>query len=73
MGRELGVGSVYEGSVRKAGNHVRITGQLIDSDHRRPYLANRIDGWLEDVFALQDQVASAVVGAMEAEIAPNQV
>ena len=68
VGRELGVRYVLEGSVRKAGNRVRITGQLIDTTTGAHIWADRIDGSLEDVFALQDQVAGTVVGAIEPKL-----
>jgi TolB-like protein/class 3 adenylate cyclase len=64
VGRELGVRYVLEGSVRKAGNRVRITGQLIDASTGTHLWANRFDGDLADVFDLQDQVTSSVVGAI---------
>ena len=57
VGRELGVRYVLEGSVRKAGNRVRITGQLIDAATGAHLWADRFDGSLEDVFELQDKVA----------------
>jgi TolB-like protein/class 3 adenylate cyclase len=62
VGRELGVRYVLEGSVRKAGNRVRITGQLIEAATGRHLWADKFDGALEDVFALQDQMATSVVG-----------
>jgi adenylate cyclase len=62
VGRELGVRYVLEGSVRKAGNRVRITGQLIDATTDRHLWADKFDGPLEDVFGLQDQVTASVVG-----------
>jgi adenylate cyclase len=62
VGRELGVRYVLEGSVRKAGNRVRITAQLIEAASNRHLWADKFDGGLEDVFDLQDQVTSAVVG-----------
>jgi TolB-like protein len=65
VGRELGVRYVLEGSVRKAGNRVRITGQLIDAATGAHLWADRFDGSLEDVFALQDRVAVAVAGVIE--------
>jgi TolB-like protein/class 3 adenylate cyclase len=65
VGRELGVRYVLEGSVRKAGNRVRITGQLIDAVTGTHLWADRIDGSLEDVFELQDKVASSVAGVIE--------
>jgi TolB-like protein/class 3 adenylate cyclase/Tfp pilus assembly protein PilF len=74
VGRELGVRYVLEGSVRKAGNRVRIAGQLIDAASGTHIWADRFDGLLEDIFELQDQVTSNVVGAIspaleQAEIA----
>jgi len=65
VGRELGVRYVLEGSVRKAGNRVRITGQLIDSITGGHLWADHFDGGLEDVFDLQDKVTASVVGAIE--------
>jgi adenylate cyclase len=65
VGRELGVRYVLEGSVRKAGNRVRITGQLIDAVTGAHLWADRFDGSLEDVFDLQDKVASSVAGVIE--------
>src|SRR5438477_3552761 len=64
IGRELGVRYVLEGSVRKAGIKVRITGQLIDSDTGAHLWADRFDGELEDLFELQDQVATNVISAL---------
>jgi adenylate cyclase len=64
VGRELGVRYVLEGSVRKAGNRMRITGQLIDATTGAHLWADRFDGKLEDVFDLQDQVTASVVGAL---------
>ena len=65
VGRELGVRYVLEGSVRKAANRVRITGQLIDAATGAHLWADRFDGALEDIFDLQDQVTASVVGAIE--------
>jgi len=64
VGRELGVRYVLEGSVRKAGSRVRITGLLIDAMNGVHLWADRIDGALEDVFALQDRVTEQVIGAI---------
>jgi TolB-like protein len=64
VGREMGVRYVLEGSVRKAGNRVRITGQLIDTSTGSHLWAERFEGMLEDVFDLQDQVTASVVGAI---------
>jgi TolB-like protein len=65
VARELGVRYVLEGSVRKAGNRVRFTGQLIDATTGGHIWADRFDGALEDVFDLQDQMTARVVGAIE--------
>jgi len=64
VGRELGVRYVLEGSVRKAGERVRITGQLIDTATGAHLWADKIDGALDDVFDLQDKVTLKVVGAI---------
>ena len=65
VGRELGVRYVLEGSVRKAGGRVRIAAQLIDALTGTHLWADRFDGSLEDVFDLQDKVASSVAGVIE--------
>jgi TolB-like protein len=65
VGRELGVLYVLEGSVRKAGNRVRITAQLLDATTAAHLWADRFDGTLEDIFQLQDDVASSVAGIIE--------
>jgi TolB-like protein/Flp pilus assembly protein TadD len=65
VGRELGAGYVLEGSVRKAGNRVRIATQLGDAEAGRQVWAGRFDGDLADVFDLQDRVVEAVAGAIE--------
>jgi TolB-like protein/Tfp pilus assembly protein PilF len=64
VGRELGVRYVLEGSVRKAGDRLRITGQLIDASTGVHLWADRFEGKLEDIFDLQDQVTASVVGAI---------
>jgi TolB-like protein/class 3 adenylate cyclase len=64
VGRELGVRYVLEGSVRKAANRVRITGQLVDTATGAHLWAERFDGGLDDIFDLQDQVTERVVGAI---------
>ncbi len=64
VGRELGVRYVLEGSVRKAANRVRITGQLVDAATGAHLWADRFDGGLDDIFDLQDQVTESVVGAI---------
>jgi TolB-like protein len=72
VSRELGVRYVLEGSVRKAGNRVRITGQLIDTATGAHIWADRFDGVLDDIFELQDQVASSVVGAIEPKLRQSE-
>ena len=68
VGRELGVRYVLEGSVRKAGNRVRITGQLVDASTGHHIWVDRFDGDLVDVFNLQDQITSRVIGAIQPPI-----
>jgi TolB-like protein/class 3 adenylate cyclase len=68
VGRELGVRYVLEGSVRKSGNRVRITGQLIDAATGAHLWADRFDGLLDDIFDLQDRVASSVIGAISPQL-----
>jgi len=65
VARELGVRYVLEGSVRKAGGRVRITAQLIYAPTGTHLWADRFDGSLEDVFELQDKVATSVAGVIE--------
>jgi adenylate cyclase len=65
VGRELGVRYVLEGSVRKGGNRVRITAQLIDAETGAHLWADRFDGSLEDIFELQERVAVSVAGVIE--------
>jgi adenylate cyclase len=65
VARELGVRYVLEGSVRKGGNRVRITAQLIDATTGNHIWADRYDGHLTDVFALQDEITQKVVSAIE--------
>ena len=64
VGCELGVRYVLEGSVRKAANRVRITGQLVDTATGAHLWADRFDGDFDDIFDLQDQVTESVVGAI---------
>jgi TolB-like protein/Tfp pilus assembly protein PilF len=65
VGRELGVRYVLEGSVRKAGNRVRITCQLLEAETGRHLWADRFDRSLDDIFALQDDITLSVIGAIE--------
>ena len=64
IGRELGVRFVLEGSIRKAGNRVRITAQLIDAANGGHLWAERFDRDLTDIFATQDEVVEKIVGAL---------
>lgn len=73
VGRELGVRYLLEGSVRRAANKVRITGQLIDSDTGAHLWADRFDGTIEDIFELQDQVATSVVGAIAPKVTQAEI
>jgi adenylate cyclase len=65
VGRELGARYVLEGSVRKAGNRVRITGQLIDTETGHHVWAQHYDRELDDIFALQDEITDAIAAALE--------
>jgi len=73
VGRELGVRYVLEGSVRKAGQRVRITGQLIDATTGTHLWADRFDGSLEDVFELQNKVAVSVAGVIEPRLQEAEI
>ena len=73
VGRELGVRYVLDGSMRKAGNRVRITGQLIDTTTGAHIWADRFDGALDDIFELQDEVASRVAGAIEPKLRQSEI
>ena len=73
VGRDLGVRYVLEGSVRKAGGRVRINGQLIEASTGAHLWADKIDGALEDVFDLQDEVTLRVVGAIEPSITQAEI
>jgi adenylate cyclase len=68
VAKELGVRYVLEGSIRKAGSRVRVTAQLIDGKVGKNVWAKRYDRELEDVFALQDELAATIVGALEPEL-----
>ena len=73
VGRDLGVRYVLEGSVRKAGQKVRITGQLIETGTGHHIWADRFDGELADVFELQDRITSSVIGAIQPSIRSAEV
>ncbi len=69
VAREIGVQYVAEGSVRRAGNRVRVTVQLIDAESDHHVWAERFDSELEDIFALQDQITSAIVATLPGRLA----
>jgi len=73
IGRELGVRYVLEGSVRKAGGRVRITGQLIDATSGAQVWSDRIEGEHGDIFDLQDRAASAVVNAIAPKVEQAEI
>ena len=73
VGRELGVRYVLEGSVRKVGNRIRINGQLIEASTGMHLWAETIDGAVEDVFALQDDVTARVAGAIMPSITQAEI
>jgi adenylate cyclase len=72
IGRALGARYVLEGSVRKAGNRVRLTAQLIDSTDGSHRWADRFDGGLDDVFDLQDRITQDIVAALEVQLTGDE-
>ncbi len=68
VAKELGVQYVVEGSVRRAGNRVRVTVQLIDAEADRHVWAERYDRELEDIFAIQDEVTSSIVAVLPGRV-----
>jgi len=68
VGRELGVRYVLEGSVRKAGNRIRVTAQLVEAETGNHVWAERYDRDLADIFAVQDEITERVVAAIEPEL-----
>src|SRR4029077_7974753 len=73
VGRELGVRYVLEGSARRGGSRIRIAAQLIEAETGAHLWADRFDGSLEDVFDLQDNVASRVAGVIEPALQAAEV
>ncbi len=73
VGRELGVRYVLEGSVRKGGNRIRITAQLIDAASGNHLWAEKYDGALEDIFDLQDRITEGVAGAIEPSLRQAEI
>jgi adenylate cyclase len=72
VGRELGVRSVLEGSVRRAGNRVRITAQLIDAETGGHLWSERYDRDIDDIFAVQDEVTGSIVAALSVELSGDE-
>jgi len=72
VGRELGVAYVLEGSVRKAGARVRVTGQLINSKNGNHFWADRFDRELTDIFAIQDEITHAIVEQLKVKLHPQE-
>jgi adenylate cyclase len=72
-GRELGVRYILEGSVRKASNRVRVTGQLIEAESGRHVWADRYDRTLDDVFAIQDELTMSVVAIIEPSLRQAEI
>ena len=72
VARQLKVSHVLEGSVRKSGNRVRITAQLIDGRTDQHVWAERWDRDLDDIFALQDEISEAIVAALKVKLLPEE-
>ncbi len=72
VGRDLGVRYVLEGSVRKAGNRVRVTGQLIDAASGAHIWADRFDRDLTDIFAVQDELTREIISALKVKLTPEK-
>jgi adenylate cyclase len=72
VARKLGISHVLEGSVRKAGNRVRVTAQLIDGASGGHVWADRYDRDLTDIFAIQDEISQAIVGALKIKLLPAE-
>jgi adenylate cyclase len=73
VGRELGVRYILEGSVRKAANRVRVTGQVVEAETGRHVWAERYDRTLEDIFALQDELTTSAVAAIEPSLRQAEI
>ncbi|MBI1361452.1 MAG: TIR domain-containing protein [Alphaproteobacteria bacterium] len=72
IARQLGVSHILEGSVRKSGNRVRITAQLLASATDSQIWAERFDRTLDDIFAIQDEISEAIVNALKLKLAPAE-
>jgi TolB-like protein/class 3 adenylate cyclase len=73
VGRELGVRYVLEGSVRRGGNRVRVTAQLIETETDHHVWADRYDGTLDDIFELQDEITAKIISALGPELTMAEV
>jgi TolB-like protein len=73
VGKDLGARYVLEGSVRKGGNKLRITAQLIEAETGAHLWADRFDGALDDVFELQDQITERIVGVIEPSVLKSEI
>jgi non-specific serine/threonine protein kinase len=72
IGDRLGVGTLLEGSVRKVGSHLRITAELINASDGYHRWSERYDRELEDIFAIQDEIAQSIVKALELKLSPRE-
>ena len=72
IGKELGVASLVEGSVRRAGNQVRVTAQLIDARADQHLWANNYDREIKDIFAVQSEIASSIASALRVSLSPPE-
>src|SRR5450755_4645279 len=72
VGQQLGAGYVLEGSIRRAGNRVRITAQLVEASTRHSIWAERYDRQLEDVFAIQEEIARSIAQALRITLTPQE-
>ena len=73
VGRELGVRYVVEGGVRKSGNRLRVTAQLVEAETGAHLWANRYDGYAEDIFTFQDRITDSVVGIVEPSLQRSEI
>src|ERR1700678_821764 len=72
VGQQLGASYVLEGSIRRAGNRVRITAQLVEASTRHSVWAERYDRQLEDVFAIQEEIARSIAQALRITLTPQE-
>src|SRR5271167_472179 len=72
VGQQLGAAYVLEGSIRRAGNRVRITAQLVEASTRHSVWAERFDRQLEDVFAIQEEISLSIAKALEIKLSPQE-